>query len=203
MKPSQPNRRSSPKRGGKAAKFELTRRAWSSQDLHAVQSVARRSAGNRVTSLLAKACNESHGAGRAKGEGHAGASQGAARNEALARASQALTSPKPLDPNKAAPKGEALREPAPVPSFDERRSRPTRASPFSRKRVAAAVSAVRATTLRAKAREGAHRSSCDGTSEGSASGRASGRQRPRARSRGACPTIGSTDRPDPEAHGAP
>jgi len=106
-------------------------------------------------------------------------------------------------PNKAAPKGEALREAAPVPSFDGRRFRPTRASPFSRKRVAAAVSVARPTTLRAKAHEGAHRSGCDGTSDGSASGRASGRQRPRARSRGACPTIGTTDRPDPEAHGAP
>jgi hypothetical protein len=83
MKPSQPNRRPSAKRGGEAAKFELTRRAWSSQDLRAVRSVARRCARNRATSLLAKACSESHGAGRAEGEGHAGASQGAARNGAL------------------------------------------------------------------------------------------------------------------------
>jgi hypothetical protein len=57
-------------------------------------------------------------------------------------------------PNKAAPKGEALREAAPVPSFDGRRFRPTRASPFSRKRVAAAVSVARPTTLRARRTKG-------------------------------------------------
>lgn len=65
-----------------------------------------------------------------------------------------------------------------MPSFDGRRFRSTRASRIFTMRVAAAISAVSATTLRAIAHAGAHRRNRDETSEGSASSRAFGKTTP-------------------------